>query len=314
MSDFSIVVPHRGSAMGLWLTVHSCEEELKRSPFDYNYVIVSNGEKLPLETLAVLDQLSKGGRLLKHLHTDEPLTPPAARQRGAEVADGKYLFFFDNHCLVGKQYFERSVADFEKLGVDYLHSTTCYHASDGYHYSYQLALEYNFWAQASHMVPYCEYKPYECAAGGHGGIAIRSDLWKEVGGYGPEHLLVGYGGEELVFDLKLWRYGHKVHIDPQVMHYHYPGSRAYSRHFTDEYYTNLLVSANVVGGEKWLYKVFDSFTTPGKHLRLRPQKDWYDILIEAHDRSAQYAHEVNVRSERTLDELLIYFRLNQVQT
>src|SRR6185503_8958552 len=97
MKDFTIIIPHRGNALGLWATIHSCEDDLKGSASDYNYVIVSNGEETSPETNAILKSLDKSGKLLHHYHTDDPLSPPEARERGAQIADSGLLFFFDNH-------------------------------------------------------------------------------------------------------------------------------------------------------------------------------------------------------------------------
>ena len=314
-AKLSIIIPHRGNGLGLWATIHSCESNLMRSGLDYNFVVVTNGEKkLPQDTYATVEQLKKTGRLLSHIHSEEPITPPVARQRGASAADGELLFFFDNHCLLEKQYFERAVMDYEKHGYGLLHSATVFHTGDGVHYHYRLTLDNNFWASSIKYLDN-EYLPYQCAAGGHGGIVVPKKVWDDVGGYGPESLFKGYGGEELIFDLKLWMYGYKVMLDPRLIHYHYAGTRGYSRHFTDDYYVNLMVSAHVIGGEKWLYKVFHSFCDPTKsHLRLSgsSQRPWYDLLIEAYERSAQYAHEVAVRRDKDLDTLLAWFRANLI--
>jgi hypothetical protein len=124
-------------------------------------------------------------------------------------------------------------------------------------------------------------------------------------------LLQGYGGEELLFDLKAGLMGREVYLDPKLIHFHYAGDRGYSRHFTDQYYVNMLVSAHVIGGEKWLYKVFSSFVNGG-HLRLQPERNMYDLLINAYERSAEYATEIKARSRCSLDELLREFKKNQV--
>lgn len=310
MSDFTIIIPHRGSGLGLWATIHSCEVELQDSKHDYNYVIVSNGEELGGDDRQNLFYLEKTGRLLKHIHEPEGLTPPAARARGVEAANGRFLFFFDNHCLVGKNYFDRAVLDMDYKNMDMLHSTTCFYTGEGYHYHYRLKLEYNFWAEGNKL-PYDELRPYKLAAGGHGGFVVRRTMWDDIGGYGPEGLFIGYGGEEMVFDLKAWLYGKSNWIDPRVVHYHYTGTRGYDRHWTDDYYTNLLVCANVIGGEKWMYKLVDSLTNK-THIRLRPEKTVYEMMETAYQRSAQYAAEVASKRRCTLDELLEEFRRNLV--
>jgi hypothetical protein len=284
--------------------------ELESSKFTYNYVIVTNGEPLPAEAKSTLLHLGRTGRLLKHEHTDDPLSPPEAREIGASIADGQLLFFFDNHCVLAPRYFERAALDMNQLGIDVLHSTTRFYAGDNTHYHYRLKLDYNFWAESA-TAPQNDYKPYKIAAGGHGGFVVRKSVWEELGGYGPSSLLRGYGGEELIFDLKAWLYGKTVYLDPKLVHFHYAGDRGYSRHFTDEYYVNMLVSANVIGGETWMFKVLDSFVRGG-HMRLHPQVSMYDILVSAYERSAEYARQVQSRSRCSLDELLQEFRRNSV--
>lgn len=309
--DLSIVIPHRGNPLGLWATVHSCYQDLITTPLTFNFIIVTNGEPVALEMDQFLKSMDYGKLIGKHIHSDTPLSPPLARQTGAQAADGRLIFFFDNHCVVGRSYFERAVLDMDHFGMDMLHSTTCFYAGNVKNYEYKLKLDYNFWGEGA-TVPYSEYKPYQIAVGGHGGYLIRKSVWDEVGGYGPSGLFDGYGGEELLFDLKMWRYGKNNFIDPKVLHYHYTGIRGYSRHYTDEYYTNLLVSAHVIGGEKWLYKVFDSFLHKS-HLRMSPKKHIYDILESAYNRSAEYAREVDSKSKYSLDELLVLFREKQVR-
>jgi len=311
MSDISIIIPHRGNALGLWATIHSCENDLQRSSLDYNYVIVSNGEELGPETSAILKSLGNSGRLLKHEHSDESLSPPKAREIGAQIADGALLFFFDNHCLVASQYFDRAILDFENRDIDILHATTQFYTGGETNYHYRLKLDYNFWAEYS-TYPTMPHKPYQIAACGHGAFAVRKSVWNDIGGYGPSSLLRGYGGEEMIFNLKAGLLGKKTFLDPKLGHYHFNGFRGYLRHYTDEYYTNLMVSAHVIGGEKWLYKVYESFSTGGKHLRMKSERSMYDLMVDAYERSKEYAQDVASRASESLDEMLLRYRISDV--
>lgn len=311
MADLTIVIPSRGNPLGLWATLHSCFQDLEASQISADFVVVTNGDYVIPEEDQCLQALQSKGVLRKHLHFSEPLTPPVARQRGAAETDSKYIAFFDNHCIVARQYFERALLDMEQIGMDMLHSTTVFYAGGIANYEYRLKLAHNFWGEA-HSVPLVTYKPYKIAVGGHGGFLVRKSVWDEVGGYGPENLFVGYGGEEMLFDLKMWRYGKNNFIDPKVIHYHYTGSRGYDRHHTDDYYTNMLVTAHVIGGEKWLYKVAESFITK-PHIRFKPKKSMFDLVEDAYHRSKAYAAEVDAKSKFTLDELLVWFRENMVR-
>ncbi len=312
MKDFSIVIPHRGSALGLWATVTSCEEELRRTSFDYDYVLVCNGnQKLESDAENVSVQLDKAGKLRECIRSVQPLSPPDARQLGSHSSDSRLLFFFDNHCLVTKDYFVRAVRDFEEVDVDLLHSTTQFYSDDVKNYEYRLRLEHNFWA-SSNPVAKDAVSPYRVAAGGHGGFAVRNSSWKQVGGYGPKGLFEGYGGEELYTDLKLWLLGKSVWIDPLLIHYHFAGERGYKRHYTDEYFTNMLICANVIGGCRWMYKVFESFITPGRFIKHKSEKLMIDLLMDAELRSADHAKELASQTTKTLDELLVWFSVNDI--
>lgn len=321
MRDFDIVIAHRGDAMGLWLTIHSCEIDLARSGFDYRYLICVNGEensknsfttdlgKMNIDTSRVIEFCSGSGKLGHLTVLQESIAPPTARQICTEHSDAKYMFFLDNHCLVSRDYFKRAVMDFEKYDMDMLHSTTKFYEGpieSNLCYEYKLKLDYNFWAEAQPL-PQFGYKPYRIAAGGHGGFAVKSDVWREVGGYWKG--FNGYAGEEMQVDLSYAMLNKTNYIDPLMIHYHYAGSRGYSRHYTPEYYRNMLMCANIIGGDKWMYKVYESFSTKF----IQPLKiSMYDILLQAETRSRDYAAEFATRRVRTLDEQLRYFRDNDI--
>ena len=313
MPDISIVIAHRGPLLGLWTVLHSCIEDLLHSPeITYNFIVVSNGDPLDKPTESTLHLLGKDGKLLHHLHFDEALTPPAARQRGAAVADGDYLCFFDNHCLVARDFFRRVLYDFSRRDMDILHSTTKFTAGTHTEYHYRLKLAHNFWAESSPM-PTNSALPYRIAAAGHGGFVVKRSTWEEVGGYGPESLFEGYGGEELLFDLKMGRMGKSNWIDPLLIHYHFPGVRSYSKTFTEEYYINLLSCANAVGGESWMYKVYDSFVNK-THLRINHTRSWFDLLMVAQERSTAYSKVLDSTCSLSLDDLLTKFRIDCISS
>jgi hypothetical protein len=299
----SLVVPHRGSVVGLWSTIFSSLDQLQTLQTDYEVVVVSNGEPVSPELSANLSGLV-------HVHSDDPLSPPRARALGAKKSSGDIIFFFDNHCVPAAGYFRRAVHYLRDNDVHMMHSAYQFTVTSGPFYHYNLKLDYNFWGEGS-QYPVEDLRPYKIGVGGHGGFAVKRSAWDIVGGYGPDSLLVGYGGEEVLFDFTMWLYGLPVHIDPRMLHYHFAGNRGYTRHYTDDYYVNMLVCAHVVGGEKWLYKLFDSFVTKG-HIRMGQTRPLYDLLETAYERSRDYANEVRSRQVCDLDELLCMFRREQV--
>lgn len=323
--DFTIVIAHRGNALGFWATITSCEMELQGQGFDYNYVIVENGiyqgryneSKRIFETevpivdpdfITVVDELEKGGKLRQKLLHPNPLSPPAARQMGVQFVDGKYIFFFDNHCIVEKDYFRRAIADFENnSNIAVLHSSYKYYFNSFMHYEYKMTLEKNFWGEAS-MFPQNELKPYRVGMCGHGGFAVRKDVWDAVGGYWDG--FDGYGGEEPYFDLKCWEMGYEVWIDPRVVHYHFAGNRGYRRHYTDEYYINMMCVANIIGGQHWLEKVGMNFMK--NYPKSSTGKSMFDLQMIAQEKSQDHADYLASIRKRDLDETLAYFRANLI--
>lgn len=307
MTDFTIVIAHRGNPMGLWATIQSCEIDLERTDYKYNYCIACNGDRtFDVEISRTLHYLDKLGKLKQSLWHPEPWAPPTARQFATTFADGKYLFFFDNHCLVSPQYFTRALLDFKTYPVDVLHSSFRYYSGEGTHYHYKLSLEKDFWAKAV-LHPTDAAKPYPIAVSGHGGFVVKRDVWDEIGGYWTG--FQGYGGEETYFDLKAWMMGKQVWVDPRLVHYHYAGRRTYSRHYTDDYYRNMMMAANIIGGERWAYKVYGNFE---KSVKLQSQQSMYDLLQEALSRSAEHAVELASKRTKSLDELLPWFEHNNI--
>lgn len=317
MKDLSIVIAHRGDAMGLWATVHSCFIELETSGLDFEFCICVNGEKhvpnktktkaqepfslklqpdtfLSADTNRTLHFIEKAGRLGSVTVMEEDLSPPNARQVAAQYAQGKHLFFFDNHCLVNRDYFKRALYSFEKYGMDLLHSTTRFYVGEDTVYHYRLKLKTNFWAEGSSQVGGDGLRPYRIAAGGHGGFAVTAESWKEVGGYWDG--FSGYAGEELTNDLQYWMRGKSVWLDPLMVHYHWAGRRPYRRHNTDDYYRNLMMSSHIIGGEESLWNTYKHFTTCTKSVT---GNSMYDLMESAYYGSKKEADRL--ASVRLLD-------------
>jgi hypothetical protein len=322
MKDFSIVIASRevnefpckcgdkvknnaaSAPMGLWATLHSCEIDLENSGLDYDYSLMINGcEKPHPDTTNILYYMREAKKLAYFGKSKEALSPPLARQSAVENCDGKYLFFFDNHCLVKPGYFKRALEMMEKYEMDMLHSTTRFYSGQPDNFHYKLLLKKNFWAE-SVCTPTDPINPYKIACGGHGGFVVKRSAFNDVGGYKWDGFK-GYGGEETYFDLKMWLMGKTNWIDPQLIHYHYAGNRGYSRHYTDDYFTNMLSVANIIGGNKWMNMVYENLST--KHFKMQTGKSMFDLMMDAEDISKEHAAWLAANRVRTLDEQLAYF-------
>jgi hypothetical protein len=297
--DFTIIIAHRGDPFGLWATIHACEADLGAVK-NYSYVIVANGmDEIPQNTYFLKEGLEKLGKMGAFIHHRSPLAPPAARQLGADAATGKVLFFFDNHCIPDVWYFGKMLSSIQEFGYDLVHSTTQYWAGKYKHYHYPLTLEDNFWVTTISETPLRD-TTYDCACGGAGGFAVKKETFDKVGGYGHIGLFDGWGGEETYLDLKMWMLGYKVGLDPEALHWHYASERSYSRHYTPDFYTNLLTAAYVLGGDKWLDKVSNGLSSSANY-----SPSLRDI---AHSRGSQHRQWIAANAKYTLDEVLEMFK------
>jgi Glycosyl transferase family 2 len=307
MKDFSIVIASRGNPVGLWMTIHSCELELMNSSFSREYIVISNGTTESGDTHNHMIQMKKSGLLAHYSHRPAPLSPPSARQMGSKFAQGKYLCFLDNHCLMMPDFFARAHADFEQLGFDFLRGSYRYDSFDDQHYHYKLDLKRNFWGSESRF-PLKELKPYRIAVAGHGAFLARASAFREVGGYWNG--FTGYGGEEPYFDLKLALLDKKLWLDPRICHVHYVGDRGYARHYSDDFCRNMMMSARIIGGEPWMYTVYNGLNQSTR--AGQSTKTVYDLMIEANDRSKEHADWLESKRVRTLDEQLQLFVSEEV--
>lgn len=307
-SDGKAINAAASAPLGLWATLHSCMEDLSNTGFSYEIRVITNGTEKPhSDTRNVLHWLNQTKYLTFSEHSIDPLSPPVARQRATVGATGKYLFFFDNHILVKPGYFKRAIESMEKYNMDMLHSTTRFFFGEKDCYHYTLRLEKNFWAESCFEKQRDE--PYRIACAGHGGFIVRRDVWEEVGGYNWPNFK-GYGGEEIYFDLKMWLLGKNNWVDPQLLHYHFAGNRGYPRHYTDDFFVNMLGVANIIGGEKWLYKVQKNFTK--NYFKVNTGMTIFDLMVEAKSRSKEHAAWLTEKRQLTLDELLVYFKDNSI--
>lgn len=289
--------------MGLWMTIESCEMALRGKDISYEYSIVMNGaDKIPENMKFAIKVLRESGKLAQMALHPAPMSPPSARQLATQFCKGKYLFFFDDHCIVENNYFTRAIETMDATGAALLHSTTRFHSDAPYHFEYILRLETNFWATTLNPKPQRKHDPYRVAMGGHGGCVLRRDVWETVGGYWTG--FDGYGGEETYIAFKLWMFGYEVWVDPKLIHYHFAGERPYSKHFTDDYFRNMMMCANIIGGEEWAGRVYDKFSECAKQ---DSGKSMFDLYMEAIDRSREHAQQIAGRRLRTLDQQLQEF-------
>lgn len=322
MKDVSVIIAHRGEPMGLWSTIISCTSDLDKANLDYEFVIFVNGEKdtpsklkqvnLPIhiDLHSTLEHLSNSKRLGHATILQRNVAAPTARQLASEHASGKYLFFLDNHCIVEPNYFSEALHTLRNE-ADMVHSVTKFYHGEKLHFHYKIKPYTNFWGESA-LLPHSIFHEYQMAAGGHGGFAVSASSWSDIGGYWKG--FSGYAGEELTTDLQYWMCGRKICMNTKMMHNHWSGKRPYPRHFTDDYYRNLMMSAHIIGGEKYLWKVFAHFHKGNTKATIsgEPVKTMYGLLEEAYYQSKEEADRLAKRRLIDLDGLLHFFQESNI--
>lgn len=305
-----IVIAHRGPELGLWTTISSCEQALQRKKMqniDYKYFVVCNGIEIEGQERDALnldlENLEKAGRFGGVYDSEAPLAPPTARNIGAAIGDGTNIFFLDNHCVVDRHFFGDGLTALVEKGLGVIHGATRYWAGGDTHFHYRPTLEKNFWGYQL-TEPFDASLPYKIVAGGHGAFGISRKLWTDVGGYWDG--FAGYGGEEMYFDLKLAMLDIPNWINPLMHHWHHGGARPYLRDNSQDFILNMMMSANIIGGQRWLERVGNSFKNEAlktKELNFDLESYAQQALVKT-DKHAKWFDSVK---KRCLNEQLTKF-------
>jgi hypothetical protein len=197
------------------------------------------------------------------------------------------------------------MAMMERDEVDQLHSVTAPNFGSTRWYEYMVnpkALAVQFWSGGPFYNATGE-EPYRIAVGNHGGFCIKRSAWDEVGGYFDG--FIGWAGEEPELNLKMALLGKNVWIDPQMVHYHYFQNRGYARAMFDDHYRNMMMAANIIGGQPWLKRIEKSFNLlPRVVAQGQPTKSMSTLCREAEERSSDAAAWLRSRQLFSLDEFL----------
>jgi hypothetical protein len=300
----TVIISQHGDPTPFWFTTAAIDAQM---PVDYEYRIVSHGSEKSDYLAPYIKQL----RNVTWQHFKEPLGAQTARQRASIGAKGDILYFSEDHVFVEHGYFKRALWNFDN-GVDALHSSLKMAQTEPRHYHYDLTkLHENFYGSET-LIP-ASLEPYRIALGNHGSWFIRREVFEEIGGYGPEGLLTGYGGDESYFDFKMALLDKTNWLDPRMTHWHHTHAlggapRGYPHNHSDDYYRNLMTCALVIGGEPWLNRIYSNFLNQPKSSGRTMHQLYEDAWLRGEEHSKYLA---SIR-HRTLDEQLELFKSQDV--
>lgn len=310
----SVIIPARGEFPNVVHTIYSiwhCWEAEGFDPDRMEIIIVNNcskdwenekwdsskpGDKGTTEYL-----MARGAYLARKVRViyDPIAGNHSARNKGARIARGKYLFFSDAHMAYKPGSF---TAMFETLQETHGMFHFCigwmgaYPASTsgvGCGYTLKLGEEIkgtwnNYYLSEDHYF----YIP----ALGHCSVGVERKQFLEFGGYPDIHR--SYGGGEFYINMKWWMFGSSVVTHPKAIGYHLASGRGYTWTH-DDYIHNVFNIGYALGMDAWLERAYFNWLRNGR-------KEMLDrMMAEARVEMAKDREFIKNRSLMTFNELIV---------
>lgn len=312
----SVIIPARNEFPNIVHTVHSIINCLEGDGFTYNQfeiIIVNNcstdyndpkhdwtkpGDRGTTEHL-----MPRGiyhSRVLRVLY-DPIAGNHSARNKGARIARGKYLFFSDAHMSYAPGAFKYGLQACEEsggiahMGIAWMGGYPQHPTSVGTQYTLKLGEEWKgTWAT---------YRPWDTSKGwfyiaaqGHCSLFVNRKQFLDFGGYPDVHRT--YGGGELFTDMLWWIFGSSVVVEPRAVGYHLASSRGYSYNH-DDYISNVLSCAYALGCDDWRERTYINY------LRKADKKKMDMIMARGPVEMGERRREIERRRVCTFNDLLI---------
>lgn len=308
----SCVIPARNEFPNIVHTVHSilnCWEADGFDPLDIEIIIVNNvstdyndpkyDQSKPGDRGTTEHLMPRGiyhSRILRVLY-DPIAGNHSARNKGARVARGKYLFFSDAHMSYKPGTFKYGIQTTQETkglvhtGVGWMGGYPTTNGNVGMGYTLKLGEDIKS--------TWNNYRPAEddyfyIPAQGHCSLFVERKQFLDFGGYQNVHR--SYGGEFYI-DSKWWMFGSSVSVEPRAIGYHLSSGRGYSWNH-DNYVENVLGNAYALGMDDWRERTYIN------QLR-RGRKDVLDAMLERNHK--EYGEDrafVATKIQLTFNDLL----------
>ena len=311
----SVVIPARNEFPNIAHTVHSVINAWESDGYDYKnleIIIVNNcsDEKTTMDeryythpvdfgTTSYLEARGIFVHRIVRTHVDPIAGNHSARNKGAEMARGKYLFFSDAHMSYGQGFFKKMMhACYDSGGlvhaaIGWMGGYPPKAGSVGMQYTLKLGEEIKgTWA------PYIVVpdKWFYIAAQGHCSVMVNRRQFLDFGGYPKFHR--SYGGGEFYLDLKWWMFGSSVAVVPDAVGYHLKSYRGYSWHH-DDYIHNIYNIGYALEMDEWLERAYLNWIRNGR-------KELHDRMMEeAKKEMAEDREYIKNRRVKTFNEIFI---------
>lgn len=243
----------------------------------------------------------------------------SARNKGAEIAKGKYLFFSDAHMAYKIGFFKNMLKTIDETG-GLFHGAIAWmgaYPSEtnegekygvGLGYTIKLGEEikgtwnnYHLTYPDGKLVKDWWYIP----ALGHCSVGVLRKQFHDFGGYPKVHRT--YGGGEFYLNMKWWMFGSSVATHPNAIGYHLASSRGYSYNH-DDYIHNVLNIGWALSMDEWVERAYLNWLRRGR-------KEVMDKMMkEAKKEMEEDRGFIASKRKKTFNEVIVerpWDRLNQ---
>lgn len=251
----SVVISARDEFPQIVLTIHAIVADLETflKPDEFEIIIVDNGSKNRDSWRFVAERGMFFHRTVRVLH-DPIMGNVTARNKGAKIAQGKYLFFSDAHMSYRIGSFQKMIEAIDETG-GIVHPSVQwmggYEPSDP-SYQYTIKLGEKIWGTWNRSMVSAD-KPFYIPVCGHCCLGMLRSQFLDFGGYND--FFRCYGGGELYLDLKWWMLGSTVASVPLAVGYHLSAGRGYS-FVQNDLIHNMMLMSLALGADAFAERVY----------------------------------------------------------
>jgi glycosyltransferase involved in cell wall biosynthesis len=205
--DVSIIIPCKNEVNNLKPTVDSIIKS--KNTLNFEVIVVDDGSTDKSTDFLNLNSnrnIYKGVKLIK---TDK-LGVAGARNAGAKIAKGNYLFFCDAHIKVPDRWLDKLVSTLKNDNA-HIVAPCIADMNNIYAVGYGQSLDKNFRSTWLTSKPKGAAEiPFACGCTS----GITKEAFEKIGGF--DHLFQVYGSEDFEICFKAWLYGCRVVVNPDV--------------------------------------------------------------------------------------------------
>ncbi|MDD3653817.1 MAG: glycosyltransferase [Desulfotomaculaceae bacterium] len=246
----SIIIPCKNEGTNVKMTMASILTAMPDD--DYEIIIVDDGS---IDGCCLfLNEYTQDQKV--NLIVSPGLGAARARNLGAKAARGKYLIFCDAHIKVPVSWPENLLSTFRNPKVSAVSPAIVSMDNPvnlGCGQTWNSCLK-SVWLSRSKIqgLTTVPLLPGGC-------LAVRADVFRQVGGFDQGFIIWGY--EDVELSLKLWLFGYKLYVNPSIIVQHLFRKKHPYPVNADHVHYNLLRMAYSHFGNKRIDKVIDLLET-----------------------------------------------------